>query len=100
MTADSVPAPMVHLPAEPISDAMNIIFDGPPGPESGRFVEVENDAGQSIRVGEWIDRGDGMWALRIEPPKVQWAEIATLCGHGMIICARCDMVPDSWNPNR
>ncbi len=45
--------------------AINIIFDGPPSHESGRFVEVENDAGASIRVGEWIDRGDGTWALRI-----------------------------------
>ncbi len=44
---------------------INIIFDGPPSHESGRFVEVENDAGESIRVGEWIDRGDTTWALVI-----------------------------------
>ena len=46
-------------PVQPI----NIIFDGPP--ESGRFIEVETDNGESINAGEWIDRGDGMWALRI-----------------------------------
>lgn len=44
---------------------INILFDGPPGPESGRFVEVETDDGKSIRAGEWIEREDGLWALRI-----------------------------------
>lgn len=34
---------------------IDVIFDGPPGPVSGRFVEVENEAGQSISTGEWID---------------------------------------------
>jgi len=47
--------------------AINIIFDGPPGPTtfSGRFIEVETDDGRSINVGEWIERDDGLWALRI-----------------------------------
>ena len=45
--------------------AINVIFDGPPGPESGRFVEVETDDGHSINAGEWIERPDGLWALRI-----------------------------------
>lgn len=44
---------------------INIIFDGPPSHESGRFVEVETDDGKSISVGEWIEREDGLWALRI-----------------------------------
>lgn len=44
----------------------DIVFDGPPGPTAGRFVEVENPDGESIRVGTWIDRGDGLWALRID----------------------------------
>ena len=48
---------------------INIIFDAPPSHDSGRFVEVETDDGQSIRVGEWIEK-DGYWALRItELPK-------------------------------
>jgi len=45
--------------------AINIIFDGPPGPEGGRFVEVETDDGKSIDAGKWIKRADGLWALRI-----------------------------------
>jgi hypothetical protein len=45
--------------------AINVIFDAPPGPESGRFIEVETDSGLSIRAGEWLQRQDGNWALRI-----------------------------------
>lgn len=48
---------------------IDIVFDGPPGPEAGRFVEVEigNDTDHyySMRFGEWIDRGDGYWVLRL-----------------------------------
>ena len=35
-----------------------IRFDGPPGPEAGRFVEVEDGHGHSIKVGEWSQDGD------------------------------------------
>lgn len=48
-----------------MSEPINIIFDGPPSHESGRFVEVETDDGKSVSVGEWVERPDGMWALRI-----------------------------------
>jgi hypothetical protein len=58
----SMPAPETYLQSE---DFMDIVFDGPPGHESGRFVEVEDQSGHSISVGEWRDRGDGLWALRI-----------------------------------
>jgi len=44
---------------------VDIVFDGPPGQESGRFVEVEDEGGVSISYGEWGERLDGMWALRI-----------------------------------
>ena len=47
-------------------ETIHILFDGPPGPQSGRFVEVENDAGASIRVGKWIAREDGLWDLAIK----------------------------------
>lgn len=46
--------------------AINIIFDGPPGPIAGRFVEVENDEGESINVGEWKQKSDNYWTLRIK----------------------------------
>lgn len=44
---------------------VDVLFDGPPGPESGRFVETEGPDGSSIAAGEWIDRGNGLHALRI-----------------------------------
>ena len=47
------------------SAAINVIFDAPPGPEGGRFIEVETDDGRSIRAGEWLKRQDGNWALRL-----------------------------------
>jgi hypothetical protein len=45
---------------------IDVVFDGPPGPDSGRFVEVENEYGHRVNLGKWIDRGDGYWALRIQ----------------------------------
>ena len=44
---------------------VDIVFDGPPGPEAGRFVEVEDENGASINYGEWVEREDGYWVLRI-----------------------------------
>lgn len=44
---------------------INIIFDGPPGPEAGRFVEVENEEGASINVGDWLKLDSGLWALSL-----------------------------------
>lgn len=46
---------------------IHIVFDGPPGHESGRFVEVETVDGRSFNAGEWVEMVDGYWALRIEP---------------------------------
>lgn len=45
---------------------LRIVFDGPPGPESGRFVEVENAQGASVNAGEWVERPNGWWELRIQ----------------------------------
>lgn len=45
---------------------VHIVFDGPPSHESGRFVEVETLDGKSIRLGRWIERPDGYWALEVE----------------------------------
>jgi hypothetical protein len=49
---------------------IDIVFDGPPGPEAGRFVEVEDENRRSISVGEWLQRPgdnvDGNWVLRLD----------------------------------
>ncbi|TFC59461.1 MULTISPECIES: hypothetical protein [unclassified Cryobacterium] len=49
------------------TEFIDVVFDGPPSHESGRFIEVEDPNGWSVNAGEWIDRGDGTWALRISP---------------------------------
>ena len=42
-----------------------IIFDGPPGPESPRFVEVEDEQGRSLKAAEWSEykAQEGYWRL-------------------------------------
>jgi hypothetical protein len=40
-----------------------VVFDGPPGPESGRFVEVEDVLGNGLSVGKWEEMENGMWRL-------------------------------------
>lgn len=50
------------------TETVDVVFDGPPGPESGRFIEVEDRFGRSVRLGEWVERDDGYWVLRIEVP--------------------------------
>lgn len=50
------------LPDE--TQIIDVVFDGPPSHESGRFVEVEDAHGRSVGVGEWREREDGMWCLR------------------------------------
>lgn len=40
-----------------------IVFDGPPGPEPGRFVEVEDQDGRgAVGSREWRNEGE-LWAL-------------------------------------
>ena len=56
---------------------IQIRFDGPPEHEAGRFVEVEDDTGASISVGEWVQDGD-YWLLALDDPRVLHARIAEL----------------------
>jgi len=48
-----------------MAEHVDIVFDGPPGPEGNRFIEVEDASGRNIAFGEWIERKDGRWVLRI-----------------------------------
>jgi len=55
-------------------DYIDIVFDGPPSHEAGRFVEVEDSTGASMNYGEWVDRGNGYWVLRIADLRARLAE--------------------------
>ncbi|HEY5553043.1 MAG TPA: hypothetical protein VIK52_14215 [Opitutaceae bacterium] len=44
---------------------VDVVFDAQPGPQGGRFVEVEDAGGKSIAVGEWLHREDGYHVLRL-----------------------------------
>ena len=48
-----------------MSRYIDIVFDRPPGASPPVFIEVENDRGESISLGEWVERPDGYWALRL-----------------------------------
>jgi len=48
-----------------IGDYIDVVFDGPPDHHMPRFVELEDSLGHSMRLGEWVERGDGTWSLRI-----------------------------------
>lgn len=49
-----------------LGDFFDVVFEDGPGPVTGRFVEVEDSRQKSIGVGEWVNRPNGMWALRIK----------------------------------
>ena len=62
---------------------LHIVFDGPPGPEGGRFVDVETPFGASVKVGEWKQRGQ-FWDLVLTlddfPTEEEAEEEARECG--------------------
>lgn len=43
---------------------VDIVFDGMPGPEGPRLIEVEDGKGKSTTLGDWVVRPDGYHALR------------------------------------
>lgn len=43
---------------------VDIVFDGPPSPDGPRFIEVEDATGKSFRLGQWVERPDGKFAIR------------------------------------
>jgi len=55
-------------PLEPMRE-LHFIFDGPPGPEGPRLVDVENENGYTLNPGEWRQRSDGLWELVVKIPE-------------------------------
>ena len=48
----------------------DIVFDSLPEPRS-TFVDIEDDSGRSIRLGEWVTREDGAQVLRIPVEEIK-----------------------------
>jgi hypothetical protein len=54
----------------PDNPHIDIIFDGPPGPDGGRLVEIDDVTGQSVAIRTSFQRADGVWVLRITPAQI------------------------------
>lgn len=73
-----VTAVNAYDPTERARPYVDVLFDGPAGPESGRFIECEYPAGTSVNAGEWIeDEHPGWWRLRI-PVAAERARVAAV----------------------
>ena len=83
---------------------IRIVFDGPPGPVGGKFVEVENERGESIKCGEWVQVGD-YWILEIpyvpvgimDPTRV-WTIPKIAASSPSSYCATHDTRPAEGDP--
>ena len=57
-------------PPKPIYSALNFVCTALPGPgKECAFVELENEAGESLGRGEWRNREDGLVELHIAAPQ-------------------------------
>ncbi len=63
-----------YLATQKTPQTLHFVFDGPPGPEAGRFVECETPDGRSINAGGWHEREDGFWELRVHLPATVWSD--------------------------
>lgn len=65
---------------------VDFVCDGLPGPNGCRFVELEDRHGHSIGIGEWVERPDGLYALRVpiaNPPYPLFCRTPAKCaGNG------------------
>jgi len=48
-----------------VTEYIDVVFAKDMDMANTDFVEVEDDQGNSVRIGEWITREDGFQALRI-----------------------------------
>jgi len=55
------------------TENLHFVFDEPTSPEGAKFIEVEDDSGKSINIGEWRERPDDLWEL-IVPRSVDGAD--------------------------
>jgi len=76
---------------------IDIVFADVEGSPDCTFVEVEDDRGYSVRVGEWIKRPDGYSVLRIAPDAFEDADPTPYCSYGHKTKASCDCGPIASN---
>jgi hypothetical protein len=77
----STETPAGEAPAMPVAwTTLHIVFDGPPSHDAGRFVEVETPDGKSVNAGEWHERPDGFWELRLTAPSPPTEEAPAMPG--------------------
>lgn len=69
---------------------VDIVFSLPPDHHSPRFIEVEDVQGRSVRLGNWVSRGDGTWAFRITEADLVAAEQLMADGEATLAVAECD----------
>lgn len=83
------------LPAR-APEGLRIVFDGMPGPEGPRFVEVEDATGHSVNAGDWRTRPDGLCELVIKTPP----DIVGLLRHAVALIKDAEKdtnwTADSW----
>lgn len=74
---------------------IDIVHSVPPGPDS-TLVEVEDEDGRGMRLGEWVERQDGTWALRIHAGDIE----ATMLPRRerATNCPRCDSPDPKRHP--
>jgi hypothetical protein len=44
---------------------LRVVFDAPPGRDMPTLIEIEDESGRPIAVGQWRARPDGYWELVI-----------------------------------
>lgn len=76
---------------------IDIVFaDGKDSTES-LFVEVEDEHGRSVSIGEWVKRPDGYSVLRITPEAFEPEDPTPYCSSGHKDAASCDCGPIADN---
>lgn len=61
---------------DPETRTLHIVFDRLPCPDGARFIDVEDDTGRSVRVGEWRQRPDGQAVLVLAASAPDGVELA------------------------
>lgn len=46
-------------------EELRVVFDAPPGRDMPTLVEIEDQSGRAIDIGQWRQRPDGYWELVI-----------------------------------